>query len=180
MGEGLVPEQVIEPKIFMIRGQKVMLSIHLAELYAVQPKVLMQAVKRNIDRFPSDFIFQLSGKEADSLRSQIVTLENESDKLSKRGKYSKYLPYAFTEQGIAMLSSVLHSKRAVQVNITIMRAFVKLRQILSVNRKLASKLKELEYRIEKHDEHIQAIFNAIHKLMTPPPVKPKPRIGFHP
>ena len=179
MGNELVPEQVIEPKIFMIRGHKVMLSRHLAELYEVEPKVLIQAVKRNTDRFPSDFMFQLSWKEAGSLRSQFVTLENGSNELSKRGKYSKYLPYAFTEQGIAMLSSVLRSRRAIQVNIAIMRAFVRLRQIISTNKKLAYKLKELEHKIEKHDEDIQAIFEAIRQLMAPPPIKPKPQIGFH-
>lgn len=179
MGNGIRVE-IIEQKIFMIRGQKVMLSSHLAELYEVEPKALTQAVKRNIDRFPSDFMFQLSWKEAESLRSQIVTLEDESNKLSRRGKYSKYLPHAFTEQGIAMLSSILRSKRAIQVNIAIMRAFVKLRQILSSNRKLAYKLTELERKIEKHDEDIQVIFDAIRKLMAPLPVKPKPLIGFHP
>ncbi len=180
MMERTMRVEIIEQKIFIIRGQKIMLSSHLAGLYVVEPKVLIQAVKRNIERFPSDFMFQLSWKEAESLRSQIVTLKSASNKLSKRGKYSKYLPYAFTEQGIAMLSSVLHSKRAIQVNIAIMRAFVKLRQIISTDRKLAYKLAELERKIEKHDEDIQAIFEAIRQLMAPPPVKPKPQIGFKP
>jgi len=124
-------------------------------------------------------MFQLSWKEAGSLRSQFVTLENGNNELSKRGKYSKYLPYAFTEQGIAMLSSVLRSRRAMQVNIAIMRAFVRLRQIISTNKKLAYKLKELEHKIEKHDEDIQAIFEAIRQLMALQPVKPRPQIGFH-
>ncbi len=172
--KGLIPEELIERKIFLLRGQKVMLSIHLAKLYGVQVKVLMQAVKRNIDRFPEDFMFQLTLEEAQSLRSQIVTLNNKG---SKRGRHLKFLPYAFTEQGVAMLSSVLHSKKAVQINIAIMRAFVKLRQILFNHKKLAYKLEELERKISKHDEDIQNIFEAIRQLMAPPE-KPKRRIGF--
>ena len=171
----LIPEELIERKIFLLRGQKVMLSIHLAKLYGVQVKVLIQTVKRNIERFPEDFMFQLTSEEAISSRSQFVTLNNRG---SKRGKNVKYLPYAFTEQGVAMLSSVLHSKKAVQINIAIMRAFVKLRQILSHHKKLAYKLGELERKISKHDEDIQNIFEAIRQLMAPPE-KPKRRIGFH-
>jgi len=167
MDKVVIPE-VIEPKIYMIRGHKVMISMHLAELYGVIPKVLMQAVKRNIERFPVDFMFQLTAQEEESLRSQFVTLKNnDSISYSKRGKHAKYLPYAFTEQGVAMLSSVLRSKQAIQVNIAIMRAFVKLRQILSSNKELAYKLKELEGKIAKHDAEIQAIFEAIRKLMSP-------------
>lgn len=169
MRNELVPEEVIERKIFMIRGHKVMLDRDLAELYDVETKVLIQAVKRNIERFPKDFMFQLIEDEFDNLRSQFVT--------SSWGG-TRYLPYVFTEQGVAMLSSVLNSAVAIQVNIVVMRAFVKLRQILSMNKELAYKLTELERKIEKHDEDIQAIFEAIRQLMTPVPIKPKPRIGF--
>jgi phage regulator Rha-like protein len=164
-----VAQETIEQKIFLIRSQKVMLNMHLADLYGVATKVLMQAVKRNLDRFPSDFMFKLTTEELISLRSQIVT--------SKRGGM-RYSPYAFTEQGVAMLASVLHSKRAIQVNIAIMRAFVKLRQILSTHKELAHKLAELERKTEKHDTDIQAIFEAIRQLMAPAE-KPKRRIGFH-
>jgi phage regulator Rha-like protein len=172
----LIPAGLIEHKIFLIRGQKIMLSMHLAQLYGVRAKVLIQALKRNIDRFPEDFMFQLSWTEVRSLRSQIVTLENMMD--SRKGKHSKYLPYAFTEQGVAMLSSVLRSRRAIQVNIAIMRAFVKLRRILSTHKELAHKLRELERKIEKHDEEIQGIFEAIRQLMQPPEESKRRIIGF--
>jgi len=162
----LMPEEVIERKIFLLRGQKVMISIHLAELYGVETRTLVQAVKRNIERFPEDFMFQLTWEEAESLRSQIVIL-NKSE-VSLRGKHVKFLPYAFTEQGVAMLSSVLRSKRAVHVNIAIMRAFVKLRQILSTHKELAHKLKELERKFEKHDKEIIEIFEAIRQLIQSP------------
>jgi phage regulator Rha-like protein len=171
----LIPEELIEHKIFLLRGQKVMLSIHLAKLYGVQIRALMQAVKRNNERFPADFMFQLTPEEIQSSRSQFVILNNKG---LKRGKNLKYLPYAFTEQGVAMLSSVLHSKKAVQINIAIMRAFVKLRQILSNHKKLAYKLGELERKISKHDGDIRNIFEAIRQLMAHPE-KPKRRIGFH-
>jgi phage regulator Rha-like protein len=163
----------VEQHIYMIRGQKVMLSTHLAKLYGVEVKVLIQAVKRNAERFPDDFMFQLTWEEMQSSRSQIVTLNDK-----KRGTNVKYLPYAFTEQGIAMLSSVLNSKRAIQVNIAVMRAFVKLREILLTHKELAHKLSELEHKIEKHDGEIQAIFEAIRQLMAPPPELPKRKIGF--
>ncbi|MCX5715480.1 MAG: ORF6N domain-containing protein [Candidatus Omnitrophica bacterium] len=169
--KALIPSEVVEQKIFMIRGHKVMLSTHLAKLYGVKVKALLQAVRRNIDRFPEDFMFQVSWEEAEYSRSQFVTL--------KKGQNIKYLPYAFTEQGVAMLSSVLRSKRAIQVNIAIMRAFVKLRQILSTHKELAHKLSELEHKIEKHDTEIQAIFEAIRQLMEPPPRKERRVIGFH-
>jgi len=144
-----IKDELIERRIFMLRGQRVMLSPHLAELYGVQTKALIQAVKRNIERFPKDFAFLLTNKELRALRSQIVTLKNKKsgyneEKISsRRGKHRKYPPYVFTEQGVAMLSSVLRSKKAIQVNIAIMRAFVKLRQILSTNKELVYKLKEL-------------------------------------
>lgn len=172
MGDKWVAEGVIESKIFMIRGYKVMLDRDLAKLYGVTTGNLNKALKRNLERFPEDFMFQLTKEEENSLRFQFGSL--------KRGQHSKYLPYVFTEQGVAMLSSVLRSERAIQVNIAIMRAFVKLRQILSMNKELSYKLSELERKIEKHDTGIQAIFDAIRKLMAPAPIKPKPQIGFKP
>lgn len=122
-----ITAEIIATRIIELRGRKIMLDSDLAKLYGVKAKVLNQAVKRNIKRFPEDFMLQLSRKEAESLRSQIVTLNNTKSEISKRGKHFKYLPYAFTEQGVAMLSSVLNSERAIQVNILIMRAFTKLR-----------------------------------------------------
>ena len=168
--KGLIPQEVIESKIYLIRGYKVMLSTHLAGLYGVEAKVLIQAVKRNMDRFPDDFMFQLTDQEAKILKSQFVT--------SRWGGPRRANPYAFTEQGVAMLSSVLNSKRAIQVNIAIMRAFVRLKTILSKHKELAHKLNELERKIEKHDEDIGSIFEAIRQLMAPPPEKLKRRIGF--
>jgi phage regulator Rha-like protein len=168
----LIPVEVIEKKIFLIRREKVMLDSDLAELYGVETFNLNKAVKRNVHRFPEDFMFQLSREEADSLRFQIGM----SKKTGRGGR--RYLPYVFTEQGVAMLSSVLRSSQAVQVNISIMRAFVKLRELLSTNKELAHKLEQLERKIEKHDEEIKAIFNAIRQLMRPLE-KPKRKIGFH-
>ncbi len=165
----VLPE-TIGQKIYLIRGQKVMLSMHLANLYRVEARVLIQSVKRNISRFPEDFMFQLTDEEYEILKSQIV--------ISSWGGTRRSRPYAFTEQGIAMLSSVLRSKRAIQVNIAIMRAFVKLRQILSTHKELARKLKQLERKTEKHDTEIQAVFEAIMQLMKPPE-QPKRKIGFH-
>ncbi len=161
---------MLERYIFTIRGHRIMLSSHLAQLYGVQVKVLVQSVKRNKERFPEDFMFQLTKEEYLNLKSQIVT--------SSWGGLRRANPYAFTEQGISMLSSVLNSKQAIQVNITIMRTFVKMRQILSTHKELAKKLHELEKRADKHDKEIQAIFEAIRELMTIP-AKPKRQIGFH-
>ncbi len=170
----VVAQEAIENQIFVIRGLKVMLSMHLAELYGVEVRALIQAVKRNLDRFPEDFMFQLTWDELEAAsRSQIVILNK------VKGKNVKYLPYAFTEQGVAMLSSVLSSERAVQVNIIIMRAFVKIREILSTHKELAVKLRELEHKVSKHDNDILMIFEAIRQLMAPPPEPPKRRIGFH-
>ncbi len=166
-----IPPQLIERRIYLIRGLKVMLSTHLAELYDVEPRTLMQAVKRKAERFPPDFMFRLSREEFSAVRSQIVILQE------GRGRHPKYPPYAFSEQGVAMLSSVLNSKRAVQVNIAIMRAFVRLRRILSTNKALARKVQALERGHTEHDAKINAIFDAIRELMKPPD-KPKPRIGF--
>jgi hypothetical protein len=165
-----VPAITIEQKIFLIRGQKVMLDSDLAELYDVPTKALIQAVKRNRERFPGDFAFLLTNKEVTILRSQIVTS-------SWGGR--RHLPYVFTEQGVAMLSSVLNSDRAILVNIAIMRAFVKLREVMLLDKELSHKLDQLESKVERHDEDIAAIFEAIRELMAPPPPKPKPEIGFH-
>ncbi len=166
----LISQEIIESKILLIRGRKVMLDRDLAGLYGVETKAINQAVKRNSQRFPDDFMFRLSAEEARLLsRSQFVTL--------KKGQNIKYLPYVFTENGVAMLSSVLNSERAIQVNIQIMRAFVKLRELLVTHKDLANKLEELERKIERHDEEISAIFQAIRNLMAPP-AKPKRKIGF--
>lgn len=162
----LIPEQIIEHKIFLIRGQKVMLDKDLAKLYGIETKVLNQAVKRNIERFPGDFMFSLTREEIKRM-SQIVT----SLKFYKNVN-------VFTEQGVAMLSSVLRSKRAIQVNIAIMRTFMKLKKIISSHKELAHKLEELERRIEKHDSQIKQIFEAIRQLMLPPE-KPNRKIGFY-
>jgi aromatic ring-opening dioxygenase LigB subunit len=170
-GEAVITIEHVTQKILLIREHKVMLDEDLAALYEVEVRVLNQAVKRNIVRFPEDFMFQLTAEETARLRSQTVTLE------TGRGKHRKYRPHAFTEQGVAMLSSVLRSERAVQVNIEIMRAFVRLRQMLSTNAELARKLATLE---KKYDAQFKVVFDAIRELMTPPePVKKRP-IGFAP
>jgi hypothetical protein len=172
-----LPIAIIEERIYGIRGQKVMLSSHLAELYGVEARVLTQAVKRNSQRFPADFLFRLSPEEFAALRSQIVTLEK------GRGRYPKYPPYAFTEQGVAMLSSVLRSKRAVEVNIAIMRAFVRLRQLLDTNDEFRLKLQNLERKLDSHDVQITVIAQAVRELrQLMPGLEPKPKrpIGFRP
>ncbi|MGB6872549.1 MAG: ORF6N domain-containing protein [Dehalococcoidia bacterium] len=166
--KSLIPVDRIEKAILLIRGQKVMLDADLAELYGVETRVLVQAVKRNLERFPEDFMFQLNKDDVDFLRSQIVTLKK------GRGQHSKYLPYAFTEQGVAMLSSVLRSWRAIQVNIEIMRAFIRLRQMLASHVELARKLDAIE---KKYDAQFKQVFEAIRQLMAPPEPKRRP-IGF--
>ena len=160
--QSLVPIERIERAILLIRSQKVILDADLATLYAVETRILVQAIKRNLERFPEDFMFQLSQEEFAFLRSQSVT---SSDWGGRR-----YPPYAFTEQGVAMLSSVLRSSRAVQVNIEIMRTFVRLRQMLASHAELARKLDTLE---KKYDTQFKVVFEAIHQLMEP--VKPKQR-----
>lgn len=161
----------VESRIVYLRDQKVLLDADLARLYGVETKVLNQAVKRNIERFPDDFMFQLTDDEAESLRSQDVTIK------TGRGRHRKYLPYAFTEQGVAMLSSVLRSRRAVLVNVEIMRAFVRLRNLLSSNAVLARKLATLE---RKYDSQFKVVFDAIRELMTPSVPAGKRPIGFAP
>jgi len=158
----------IERRILFVRGQKVILSQHLAELYGVTVKALNQAVQRNRERFPLDFMFQLDGQEFKSLKSQIVT--------SNRGGVRRALPFAFTEQGVAMLSSVLRSQRAVSVNIEIMRAFVRLRRILESHADLARKLEELE---RKYDAQFRVVFEAIRELMGTGSEKERREMGFH-
>ncbi len=167
--EMVVPVEVIERKILLIRGHKVMLDSDLAELYGVPAKVLNQAVKRNMKRFPSDFMFQLNENEyAAFLRSQFVTLKK------GRGQHRKYPPFAFTEQGVAMLSSVLNSARAIEMNILIMRVFVKIREMIASNKDLAKRLDELE---NKYDAQFKVVFDALRQLMTPPEPRKK-KIGF--
>ena len=166
----LIPQEVIETKIYLIRGQKVMLSMDLAKLYGVPTMRLNEQVKRNIKRFPEDFMFQLTGEEYEILKSQIA--------ISRWGGARRANPYAFTEQGVAMLSSVLNSERAIHVNIAIMRAFVRLKAVLSTHKELAHKLDELEQKIERHDADIQSIFEAIRQLMAAPPDKARVITGF--
>lgn len=166
-----LPDEFIEDTILLIRGKRVILDQDLAKLYGVAPKVLNQAVKRNLDRFPEDFMFQLTNEEWECLkrlRSQIVTLKK------ARGTHRKYQPFAFTEHGILMLSSVLKSQRAVQVNIQIMRTFVRLREMLASNDKLIERLNKLE---EKYDAKFKDVFSAFRQLIDAPAVKKKP-IGF--
>jgi len=162
--KNIIPTEVIEKRIFIIRSQKVMLDFHIAELYQVETKLLKRAVKRNKDRFPSDFCFELTTDEFRHLRYQIG---------ASRWGGTRYSPYAFTEQGIAMLSGVLNSARAVQVNITKMRMFVKLRQVLSTHKDLVRKLEEF---VNKYDKQFQIVFDAIRQLLTPPD-KPKREIA---
>jgi len=164
--KSLVPIDRIEKLIFLIRGQKVMIDLDLAQLYGVETGALNRAVRRNVDRFPDDFIFQLSEEEFESLRCQFG--------ISKGKGGRRYLPYVFTEQGVAMLSSVLNSKRAVLVNVEIMRAFVRLRQILTSHADLARKLAALE---KKYDAQFKIVFDAIREMMTPPIAKRR-KIGF--
>lgn len=157
---------VIQHLIYIIRNERVLLDRDIAELYDVTTFQIKRAVRRNIERFPKDFMFELSKKEYDSLRRQFGVL--------KKGEHSKYLPYAFTEQGVAMLSSVLRSKSAVGVNIQIMRAFVKLRKLISSHEELLTKVEAME---KKYDRQFQVVFEAIKQLMKPV-VKPIRKIGF--
>jgi hypothetical protein len=163
----LVPEEIIESKILFIRGKKVMLDRDLAVLYGVETKALKQAVKRNPKRFPDDFMFELTQEELNNWRSQFVT--SKADKMGLR-----YPPYAFTENGVAMLSSILNSERAMMVNIQIMRTFTRLREIIASHKDLARRLNDLE---KKYDGQFKIVFDALRALMAPP-MKPKRKIGF--
>ena len=169
----VIPVERIQRAIYLIRGEKVMMDRDLATLYGVTTSYFNRAVKRNLTRFPADFMFQLTPDESENLRCQIGISGS-----SYGGR--RYLPYAFTEQGVAMLSSVLRSERAIQVNVAVMRAFVQLRRVLASHSELAQKLNELERRLESHDEAIQSLFEAIRQLMEPPlPDEPRKEIGFH-
>ncbi len=168
--KSLIPPESLINKILVIRNQKVILDRDLANLYNVETRALKQAVRRNIKRFPKGFMFQLAKEEFNNWRSQ--TVMSKSEELGLR-----HLPFAFTEQGVAMLSSVLKSERAIEVNILIMRAFVKLREIISTHKKVADKLKELENKFKDHDYQITQIIQVINQLMTPPD-PPKKKIGF--
>jgi ORF6N domain-containing protein len=189
MGEETIPLSRVVQAIRVLRGEKVLLDSDLALLYGVETRVLNQAVKRNADRFPSDFMFQLNDEEMEQVSQFVIPLRegsvgnallNSSQIVmsSRKHRGKRYRHYAFTEQGVAMLSSVLNSQRAVRVNIAIMRAFVKLRQMIDTNRELAHKFSELERRVGKHDKEIAAILEAIRQLMAPPE-KPRREIGFH-
>jgi chaperonin cofactor prefoldin len=167
-----IPVELIEHRIYFVRGQKVMLDSDLAQLYQVLTKNLNKAISRNRERFPEDFMFQLTKAETEALRFQIGT-----SNVGRGGR--RYLPYAFTQEGVAMLSSVLNSSRAIHVNIVIMRAFVKLREIMFTHKDLAHKIEALERKYAQHDEEIQVIFKTIKKLLAPPK-SPKLRIGFNP
>ena len=170
MSKEIIPIERIARTIFLFREQKVMLDYDLAVLYGIETRALKQAVRRNRDRFPSDFMFELSPEEVEIVVSQFV--------IPNRRKLGGAKPMAFTEQGIAMLSSVLKSKRAVKVNIAIMRTFVKLRRMLETNRELARKFEQLERRVSKHDEEIAGIIEAIRQLMAPAENRRR-EIGFH-
>jgi hypothetical protein len=171
-----ITEEKIINKIYLVRGKKIMLDFDLAEMYSVETKQLKRQVKRNSKRFPGDFMFVLSVKEYQSLRSQIGTL--------KRGEHSKYLPLAFTEQGVAMLSSILNSQTAIRVNIQIIRVFTKMRELLLTNKNILLRLEQVEKRMlkqgnkmKKYEADIQMIFQVLKQLLTPP-IKPRPKIGF--
>ena len=194
--------QTIQNRIYEIRGERVMLDFDLAQLYEVETKVLNQAVKRNIKRFPEDFMFQLTKEEfealrfqietlenADSIRSQIVTLENNTSLRSQfaslktgRGKHSKYAPYAFTEQGVAMLSGILHSDKAINMNIAIMRAFVEVRKIFLQKIDIREQFKEIKERLGEHDVQLNQIYDAMENLLDEKAAERKweerERIGF--
>ena len=166
----ILPAERIESRILLARGQKVILDSDLAELYGVNTKRLNEQVKRNRDRFPADFMFQLSSAEAENLRSQSAT-----SKSARGGR--RYRPYAFTEHGAIMAASVLNTPRAVEVSVYVVRAFINLRETIGTHKELARKFAELEQRMETHDEDIAALFEAIRQLMEPPET-PAKRIGF--
>jgi phage regulator Rha-like protein len=164
----------IETKILTVRGQRVMLDADLAELYGVEVRRLNEQVRRNIERFPEDFMFQLTAGEYESLRSQIATLK------TGRGQHRKYMPYAFTEHGALMLGNVLKSEQAVEVSVMVVRAFVRMRELVSGHKELAQKLNQLERKVGAHDKAIAEIIGAIRELMAPPEPKKKRPIGFAP
>ena len=166
----LIPDEIVMNKIYLIRGQKVMIDNDLADLYDIETKRLKEAVRRNSDRFPEDFMFELTQKEFESLRSQIAT--------SKTGRGgARYLPMAFTEQGVAMLSSVLNSETAIRVNIQIIRVFTKMRELLLTHKDILLQLEKMEKKLTGHDEDIALIFEYLKKLLNPPQT-PRNKVGF--
>lgn len=166
----MIPDELVINKIYLIHGQKVMIDRDLAELYRVETRVLNQAIRRNIDRFPEDFMFQLTDKEFENWKSQIVI--SNSEKMGLRKK-----PFAFTEQGVAMLSSVLNSETAIRVNIQIIRVFTKMRELLSTHKDILLQLEKMEKKLTGHDEDITLIFRYLKQLLNPPQ-PPRPKIGF--
>ncbi len=164
-----IPDEVILSKIYLIRNQKVMLDRDLAELYGVETRQLKRAVKRNIKRFPKDFMFEFTKEELENLRCQFGTL--------KRGEHSKYLPFAFTEQGVAMLSSILNSDRAIMVNIQIIRIFTKMREIILTHKDVLLKVEQIEKKVISHDKKIELVFQYLKKFITYQE-KPRKKIGF--
>jgi hypothetical protein len=184
---GVIPTERVEQKIYLMRGQKIMFDFDLAELYQVPTKRLNEAVRRNKERFPNDFMFQLNKKETENWRLQIENPKSQIATLSMRSQFAtaskrnvRYFPYVFTEHGVAMLSSVLHSKRAVQMNILVVRAFVKLREIISNNKDLANRIEKVEATQKKHASIIAILVDEINKMKKLPPEKPKWPIGFVP
>jgi hypothetical protein len=178
----IVSDEQIERSILLIRGRKVMLDADLSELYGVTTKRLNEQVRRNIDRFPKDFMFQLDENEIAAMRSQIATasdsdgnIRTQTASASKRN--IRFLPYAFTEHGVIMAASILNTQRAIEVSVYVVRVFVRLREMFSANKELAHKLAELEHTVGKHDETIRSLVVAIRQLMAPP-VKEKRKIGF--
>jgi hypothetical protein len=167
----LVTSDTIEQRIFLIRGQKVMLDHDLAELYDVETKYLNRQVKRNILRFPPEFMFQLTLEE----KAQLVPIWHQF----KTRKHTYTLPYAFTEHGITMLSAILNSERAITISILVVKTFIRLKRIIAANKELTEKIKELDQKVNSHDKDIILIFQAINKLMAPPPEEPKRKIGFN-
>lgn len=178
----MIPDELVINKIYLVRGQKVMFDFDLAELYGVETRALNQAVKRNASRFPGDFMFQLSKKEWGFLRSQIVISSGESNSSqfvmsSKKHRGSVYLPYVFTEQGVAMLSSVLKSETAIRVNIQIIRVFTRMRAMLLTHKDILLQLEKIEKKLTGHDEDIALVFEYLKKLLNPPQ-PPRRKIGF--
>jgi hypothetical protein len=180
----LIPLERIEPRILLIRGQRVILDADLAELYGATTKAFNQAVKRNRNRFPADFMFQITAEEVEGVRSRFATASDvraamRSQFVTASKRNIRYLPNAFTEHGALMAASILNTSRAMEVSIYVIRAFVRLRELLSAHKELASKLAELERKVASHDTAIQALVAAIRRLTEPLPAPPQPEIGFH-
>jgi phage regulator Rha-like protein len=168
----MIPDELVMNKIYLIRGQKVMIDKDLAELYSVETKRLKEAIRRNISRFPEDFMFELTSAEFESLRTQIATLK------TGRGQHPKYMPFAFTEQGVAMLSSVLNSETAIRVNIQIIRVFTRMREMIMTHKDILLQLEKIEKKLSEHNEDIQLIFKYLKQLLIPPEYLTRQKIGF--